>query len=231
MKRGKNYRGVVAKIEMNKIYILSEAIDIAKNTQRAKFDESIDVAINLNLKKSHSFRGVLSFPHRFGKETRILVFAKGEYAQEAEKSGADYVGSEDLVEKIKDGFLDFDVAVATPDLMPLVGKLGPILGRRGLMPNPKTQTVTRDIKRTVQALKKGRLEYKADKEGVLHFRMGKCSMNSSALYENFNELLSEVSHRRPVDVKGNFIKSIFISTTMGPSVRIDALRALEDIKK
>jgi large subunit ribosomal protein L1 len=186
----------------------------------AKFDETVEVSINLALKKSQTVRDTVVLPHQFKGEKKILVFAKGDKAEEARQAGATYVGDEDLIEKIKGGWLDFDIAVATPDMMKDVGKLGQILGRRGLMPNPKTQTVTFDIKGALNELKKGRIEFRSDKTGVIHLAIGKVSMEPKAIAENLVTVLQEIERKKPADAKGNFIKSIYISSTMGPGVRI-----------
>ncbi len=220
MKRGKKYREALTKYDRTKQYPLDEAIRIVKELSYAKFDETIEMAMKLNIKAKHSIRDTLVLPNHFGAEKKILVFAKGEKAEEAEKAGATYVGDTDLIEKIKGGWLDFDVAVATPDMMKDVGKLGPILGRRGLMPNPKTQTVTFDIKGAVAELKKGRVEFRADKTGVVHLAVGKVSMDDEKIMENAKTFLEEVKRKRPADVKGEFIKSIAVSSTMSPGVKV-----------
>ncbi|KGM43074.1 LSU ribosomal protein L1p (L10Ae) [Olavius algarvensis spirochete endosymbiont] len=220
MKHGKQYRKSFEKLDISKVYGIQEGVDIAKAMAFAKFDETLDVSVKLNVKKSHSVRETFVLPHRFAVEKRVLVFAKDEKAKEAEEAGASVVGAEDLVEKIKGGWLEFDVCVATPDMMRGVGTLGPILGRRGLMPNPKTRTVTMDIKETVGELKQGRIEFRADKGGVVHLPVGKVSMESSKVRDNIEAFISELSRKRPADVKGNFIKSINLSSTMGPGLKL-----------
>jgi large subunit ribosomal protein L1 len=221
MKRGKKYAGAVKKYNPLEAYAPEKAVDVVKQTAYAKFDETVDISINLSLKKSQTVRDTLVLPCQFREgEKKILVFAKGDKVEEAKQAGATYVGDNDLIEKIKGGWLDFDVAVATPDMMKDVGRLGQILGRRGLMPNPKTQTVTFDIKAAVNELKKGRVEYRSDKTGAIHLAVGKVSMDAKAVAENIAAVLQDVERKRPPDAKGNFIKSVYISSTMGPGVRI-----------
>ncbi|ACH93338.1 50S ribosomal protein L1 [Borrelia duttonii] len=220
-KSGKKYLQALSKVNKLKSYNIDDAISLLKEIKFVKFDETIDVSVNLNLKKNHTVRETLVLPHQFMKEKRILVFAKGEKAEEAREFGAAYVGDDDLINKIKDGFSDFDVVVATPDMMKDVGKLGPILGKRGLMPNPKTQTITNDLKGTIASLKKGRTEFRANKNGVINFSVGKSSMDSKKIRENYDEFIKELLKRRPSDLKGTFVDSVYVSSTMGPSVKID----------
>jgi len=220
MRRGKKYNQAVKGYDKQELFDLDKAIGMAKEFSFAGFDETVEMAIRLNIKSKHTIRDTLVLPNSFKKEKKILVFAKGEKVEEAEKAGAAFVGDLDLVEKIKGGWLDFDVAVATPDMMKDVGKLGPILGRRGLMPNPKTQTVTFDLKGAIAELKKGRVEFRADKTGVVHLPIGKVSMDSKMIIENANVFYEEVSKRKPVDVKGEFIKSVAVATTMGPGIKV-----------
>jgi large subunit ribosomal protein L1 len=196
----------------------------------AKFDETVEVSIRLNLKSKHTVRDTLVLPHGFRAEKRILVFAKGDKAEEARANGAAFVGDQDLIDKIQGGWLDFDIAVATPDMMKDVGKLGQVLGRRGLMPNPKTKTVTFDVKGAVEELKKGRVEFKADKSGVVHMAIGKVSMDAEKIVENARLLLQEVLRKRPADLKGEYIRSIAMSSTMGPGVRLNAKEKFEGSK-
>ncbi|MCX7787102.1 MAG: 50S ribosomal protein L1 [Spirochaetes bacterium] len=220
MKRGKKYLEALKKYNPKESYSPAKAAELVKQMAFAKFDETVEVSINLALKKSQTVRDTLVLPHQFKGEKKILVFAKGDKAEEARQAGATYVGDEDLIEKIKGGWLDFDIAVATPDMMKDVGKLGQILGRRGLMPNPKTQTVTFDIKGALNELKKGRIEYRSDKTGVIHLAIGKVSMEPKAIAENLVTVLQEIERKKPADAKGNFIKSVYISSTMGPGIRI-----------
>lgn len=220
MVHGKKYRAASSQYDPQKAYDAEEAIAVVKKLAFAKFDETVELSLNINLKKSATVRDTVVLPHQFTKEKKILVFAKGDKAREAEDAGATYVGDDDLIEKIKGGWLDFDVCVATPDMMKDVGKLGPVLGRRGLMPNPKTQTVTFDIKGAIAELRKGRVEFRADKTGVIHLAVGKVSMDPAQLKENMEVIVSEVDRRRPPETKGEFIKTVAISSTMGPGVRV-----------
>jgi large subunit ribosomal protein L1 len=219
-KRGKKYRTAVADYDRTVQLPLQEAVDKIKTMSFAKFDETVEVSIKLNLKKNQSLRDTMVLPNQFQEGKKILVFAKGEKAEEAKEAGAAFVGDSDLVEKIKGGWLDFDIAVATPDMMKEVGTLGPILGRRGLMPNPKTRTVTFDIKEALAELQKGRLEFRADKTGVVHLAVGKVSMEADKLRENAQVFIDEVMRKRPSDTKGEYVKSISISSTMGPGVKV-----------
>ena len=221
MKRSKKYAEAVQKYNKQEEYSLNQAIDLVKEMAYAKFDETIEVALKLSIKAKHSIRDTFALPNSFRKDKKILVFAKGDKAAEAKESGAAYVGDQDLVERIKGGWLDFDVAVATPDMMKEVGKLGPILGRRGLMPNPKTKTVTFDIKEALAELKKGRVEFRADKTGVVHLPIGKLSMDKDKISDNARHFIEEVKRKRPVDLKGEFVKSIALSSTMGPGIKIN----------
>ena len=221
MKRGKKYKESFAKVEFGKLYNVDDAIGMVKELAYVKFDETIDVSVKLNIKKSHSVRDTLVLPHQFKSEKRVLVFAKGDKAKEAEEAGATYVGGEELVEKIKGGWLEFDVCVATPDMMRDVGKLGPILGRKGMMPNPKTRTVTMDVKGALAELKKGRTEYRADKTGVVHIAVGKVSMDAAGIKENVDLFLVDLAKKKPSDIKGDFVKSVAISSSMGPGIKID----------
>ncbi len=220
MKRGKKYAAALAAYDKQQVYEPQEAVAIVKKIAPAKFDETVEISMNLNLKKSASVRDTLVLPNQFSAQKKILVFAKGEKADEAREAGATYVGDDDLIEKIKDGWLDFDVAVATPDMMKDVGRLGPILGRRGLMPNPKTQTVTFNLKEAIAELNKGRVEFRSDKTGVVHLAVGKVSMEPTAIAENITAVVSEVEKRRPAETKGTFIKTVAVSSTMGPGVKV-----------
>ncbi|GHU61014.1 50S ribosomal protein L1 [Spirochaetia bacterium] len=218
MSRGKKYVESLKKYDAAASYPLKEAVDKVKTLAFAKFDETVDLSVKLNLKKSQSVRDTVVLPHQFHAEKRILVFCKAEKEKEAQDAGATYVGAEDLIEKIKGGWLDFDVAVATPDMMKDVGKLGMILGRRGLMPNPKTGTVTFDLKSALSELKKGRVEFRADKTGVVHLAVGKVSMDTEKLAENVLAVVAEVKRKRPADAKGEFVNTVSVSSTMGPGV-------------
>ncbi len=220
MTRGKKYRKALESVDRTRTYPVDEAVSLVKSLAFAKFDETIELSMNLNLKKSQTVRDTTVLPHQFTGEKRILVFAKGDKAEEARAAGATYVGDDDLIEKIRSGWTDFDVAVATPDMMKDVGRLGPVLGRRGLMPNPKTQTVTMDITAAIQQLRQGRIEFRADKTGVIHIAVGKVSMEPAQVVENINVVVKEVERRRPADAKGMFVKTIAVSSTMGPGVRV-----------
>jgi len=224
---GKKFKESLEKVEAGKVYGYDEAIKLVKDISFAKFDETIDVSAKLNLKKSHSVRDTVVLPNQFKGEKKILVFAKGDKAKEAEEAGATYVGAEELVDKIKGGWLDFDLCVATPDMMKDVGKLGPILGRRGMMPNPKTRTVTMDVKGALEELKQGRIEYRADKTGVVHMSVGKVSMDEAQVKENLLVFVGDLMKKRPSDVKGEFVKSLSISSTMGPGLKVEILENKE----
>ncbi|GHV27950.1 50S ribosomal protein L1 [Spirochaetia bacterium] len=220
MSRGKKYAEALKKYDAVASYPLKEAVEKVKTLAFAKFDETIDLSVKLNLKKSQSVRDTVVLPHQFRAEKRVLVFCKAEKEKEAQEAGATYVGAEDLIDKIKGGWLDFDVAVATPDMMKDVGKLGMVLGRRGLMPNPKTGTVTFDLKSALSELKKGRVEFRADKTGVVHLAVGKVSMDAEKLAENIRSVVTEVKRKRPSDAKGEFVVTVSVSSTMGPGVWI-----------
>jgi large subunit ribosomal protein L1 len=220
MKHGKKYNEAAKKFDHDQSFEIPEACALVKGNSFAKFDETVEVHVRLNLKKSQSVRDTVVLPHQFHGEKKILVFCKGEKEKEALEAGAAFAGSDELIEKIKGGWLDFDVAVATPDMMKDVGKLGMVLGRKGLMPNPKTGTVTHDIKAAVAELKKGRTEFRTDKSGIIHLAIGKVSMEPAAVAENVGTLLSEVQRKRPSDTKGEFVTSVFLTSTMGPGVRV-----------
>lgn len=228
-KHGKKYQDVEKLIEGGKFYEPKEAFELVKKTGTAKFDESVEVAIKLGVDARHAdqqVRGTVVLPNGTGKTVRVLVFAKGEKAIEAEKAGADYVGAEDLTEKIQGGWLDFDVAIATPDMMGTVGKLGRVLGPRGLMPNPKAGTVTFDVARAVQESKAGRIEYRVDKAGAIHAPLGKVSFDVDKLYENFDALVSALVKAKPAASKGQYLRQIYIATTMGPGIPISPQKAI-----
>ncbi len=220
MKHGKKYLAALEKVEQGKLYSYDEALALVKSVAFAKFDETVEVSVKLNLKKSHTVRDTVVMPNTFLGEKKVLVFAKGEKADEARAAGAAFVGDTDLIEKIRGGWMDFDVCVATPDMMKDVGKLGPVLGRRGLMPNPKTGTVTNDLVAAMKELKAGRLEFRADKTGVVHLPVGKVSMEPAKVRENVQVFMSELERRRPADLKGEFIRSVALSSTMGPGVKV-----------
>jgi large subunit ribosomal protein L1 len=225
---GKKYREAKNKIDRTKRYTLEEAIQLLPETSYARFDEGIDVAIRLgvDIKKSEQMvRGTVILPHGTGKKVKVLVFAQGEKEKEAREAGTDFVGGEELVEKILHGWLDFDKAIATPDMMKVVSKLGKVLGPRGLMPNPKVGTVTFDVGKAVQDLKSGKVEFKADKAGNLHVSVGKVSFGQEKLRENILTLLDAVIKAKPTSSKGTYVKGLAISTTMGPGIKVDPLSA------
>jgi large subunit ribosomal protein L1 len=220
----KKKKAVREKIDLTKEYSLEDAVSLVKESSYARFDESIDLAVNLGIdprKSDQIVRGAVVLPHGIGKKIRVLVFAKGEKEKEAIDAGADYVGSEDLVEKISKGWLDFDKAVATPDIMGLVGKLGKILGPRGLMPNPKLGTVTFDIAKAVKEIKAGKVEYKAEKAGIVHVSIGKVSFASNKLRENVKAIIDSLVKAKPATSKGKYLKKLSISSTMGPGISVD----------
>ncbi len=221
MKHGKKYRASAAKYDLTKKYDVAAACQMVQDMKVANFDETVEVHVNLKMDKSTSVRDTLVFPNQFKGEKRVLVFCKGDKVDEALKAGAAYAGSDEYIEKVKGGWLDFDVAVATPDMMKDVGRLGMVLGRKGLMPNPKTGTVTNDVVAAISELKKGRTEYRADKGGVIHIAVGKLSMEPAKVAENVNVLLSEVAKKAPNGVVQNFITSVSLSSTMGPGVWVD----------
>lgn len=227
-KQGKRFDASTAKIDRQRRYDVTEAFALLKELVAAKFDETVDVAINLGVdpKKSEQMvRGVVRLPHGTGRKVRILVFAKGEKAQEAMAAGADYVGAEDLVLKIQEGWLDFDKAIATPDMMPKVGPIAKILGPRGLMPNPKVGTVTTDVGKAVAEEKAGRVEFRVEKAGIVHAPIGKMSFSAQHLEENFRALMEQVSRHKPATSKGNYIQAISLSSTMGPGIKLDPSKA------
>lgn len=221
MGKGKKYLEAAKKVNRAEAYSLEDAVKLVKEMAFAKFNETVEVSVALTLKKSQSVRDTVVLPNQFSAQKRILVFAKGEKAQEALDNGAAYVGDLDLIEKIKDGWMDFDIAVATPDMMKDVGRLGPVLGRRGLMPNPKTHTVTFDIKEALSELGKGRTEFRSDKTGVVHLAVGKVDMEPAAIVQNTKAVITEIIRKKPQDAKGDFIISVYVSSTMGPGVRVN----------
>lgn len=226
MKRGKAYKQAAAKIEKNRLYEPVEAIKLVKEMAAAKFDETVEAHVKLGVDPRHAdqqVRGTVSLPHGTGKTLKVLVFAKGEKVKEAEQAGADYVGAEDMAEKIQGGWFDFDVAVATPDMMSVVGKLGKILGPRGLMPNPKAGTVTFDIERTIKELKAGRIEFRVDKTSIVHVPIGRVSFEEEKLQDNLNAFAEALIKAKPAAAKGQYMRSINICSTMGPGVKINPL--------
>lgn len=229
-KEGKRLRAARAKVETDKLYSLEDACQVVASTASAKFDETVEVAVRLGVdpkKAEQNVRGSIALPHGLGKAVRVLVFAKGDKAKEATEAGADFVGGDDLVEKIKGGFFDFDSVVATPDMMAQVGKVGKLLGPRGLMPSPKVGTVTFDISETVKSVKAGRAEYRVDKAGIVHASIGKASFGGGKILENAQALFQAINRAKPSTSKGVYLQSASMALTMGPGVAVDvsALRA------
>lgn len=223
-KVGKRLKSARESIDATKDYSLTDAVKLIKGAAKTKFDETIDVAMNLGVDPKHSdqmVRGVIAMPNGLGKEVRVAVFAKGDKAEAAKAAGADLVGAEDLAEMIQKGEMNFDRCIATPDMMAVVGRIGKILGPRGLMPNPKLGTVTPDVAKAVKAAKSGSVEFKVEKAGIVHAGIGKASFKAEALAENIRALIDAVQKARPSGVKGSYIKRVSISSTMGPSVKID----------
>ena len=225
MASGKKYKAAAALVDRKKLYSLEEAIGLAKKTARTKFDETVDLAVKLGVDPKQAdqmVRGTVVLPHGTGKKVKILVFAKGEKEKEARDAGADYVGAEDLADKIqKEGWTDFDTVVATPDIMGLVGKLGKVLGPRGLMPNPKTGTVTFDVAKAIKDIRAGKVEYRVEKAGIVHVPVGKSSFDESKLVDNAKAVLESIIKAKPSSSKGKYLKSVGVSTTMGPGIHMD----------
>ncbi len=223
-KHGKKYQNACKKVDRDKRYDLSEALDLVLETKTAKFDETVDLAAKLGVNPRHAdqmVRGAVVLPHGTGRSVKVLVFAKGEKMEEAREAGADFVGEDDLVEKVQGGWVDFDKAVATPDMMGKVGRLGKVLGPRGLMPNPKVGTVTFDVGKAVSELKAGKVEYRVDKAGIIHSPVGKVSFGKEKLFENTKVLIEELWKKKPQTAKGAYFKSITLSATMGPGIKMD----------
>ncbi|MFH1861153.1 MAG: 50S ribosomal protein L1 [bacterium] len=224
-KIGKKLSQAMGMIDKTKVYEVDEAIDLAKKASFVKFDESVDVSIKLGVNPKHAdqqVRSTVVLPHGTGKKVRIAVFAKGEKALEAEKAGADVIGEKDLIDKIKAGFLDFDVSIATPDMMKDVGQLGKVLGPRGLMPNPKSGTVTMDIERAINEVRRGKIEFRCDSFGIVHSSIGKVSFAIDKLHDNFRAFFLAILKAKPQAVKGQYVRGVDISTTMGPGIKIDS---------
>lgn len=231
MKRGKNYQDSAKLVDKLTLYTPEEAMDLAIKTSKAKFDETIELAVKLGVDPRHAdqqVRGAVVLPHGTGKTVKVLVFAKGEKAREAEAAGADFVGAEELVEKVqKENWFAYDVVVATPDMMGVVGKLGRVLGPKGLMPNPKSGTVTFDITRALSDIKAGKVEYRVDKTSIIHVPIGKRSFGVEKLRDNFRILMEAVVKAKPAAAKGQYLKSVVVSSTMGPGIKINTARSLE----
>ena len=221
---GKSYRAALAKLDRSQRYLLEDGLSLVKETARAKFNETVEMAVRLGVdprQADQNVRGTVSLPHGMGKTVRVLAFAKGEKEKEAQEAGADFVGAEDLIKKISDGWFDFDKAVATPDMMAAVGRIGKVLGPRGLMPNPKTGTVTVDIGKAVKEIKAGKLEFRVDKAGIVHVPVGKASFNPEQLIDNARAVLASILRAKPASAKGNYVRGVTVSTTMGPGIKID----------
>lgn len=225
MAEGKKYKSAAAKVDRSKRYLLEDACKLLPETTVAKFDESVDIAVRLGVDPKHAdqmVRGAVVLPHGTGKSQRVAVVAKGDKANEARAAGADFVGAEDLVERIqKESWTDFDSMVATPDMMGLVGRLGRVLGPKGLMPNPKVGTVTNDVARAVRELKAGRVEFRVEKAGIVHARIGKASFGSDKLRDNARTMIETLLRLKPASAKGSYMRSVTLSTSMGPGIRVD----------
>lgn len=234
MKHSKRYRSYVEKVDRTKYYVLDEAVKIIRGNIGCKFDESVEIAARLGVDPKHAdqmVRGTVALPHGTGKKVRVLAFAAGEKEAEAKAAGADFVGSDDLVEKIQGGWLDFDVAVATPDMMKIIGKLGKILGTRGLMPNPKSGTVTIDIGKAVRELKAGRIEYRVDRQANIAVPVGKVSFSEDMLVENVKTFVDALMKAKPAAAKGQYLKSLSICSTMGVGIKLDYQSLITELKK
>jgi large subunit ribosomal protein L1 len=232
-KHGKSYVEALAKVDRLREYTPHEAIRLMKETKRVKFDESVEVHFRTGLNVRHAdeqLRGTIALPHGLGKEVKIAVFAKGDKAKEAEEAGADVVGAEDLAAKVQEGFMDFDVAIATPDMMPIVGRLGRILGPSGKMPNPKVGTVTMDVAKAVQESKSGKVEYRTDRTAIVHMTVGKTSFSDEQLLENYQAVLEELIRAKPSAAKGKYIRTITLASTQGPGIKVDPSRTKDLIE-
>ena len=226
-KHGRQFLEDRSKVDREREYAPSDAMALVKETKRAKFDESVEVHIRTGLNVRHAdeqLRGTIALPHGLGKEAKIAVFAKGDKAKEAEEAGADIVGAEDLAERVSEGFTDFDVAIATPDMMPVVGRLGRILGPQGKMPNPKVGTVTMDVAKAVSESKAGKIEYRTDRNAIVHLPIGKLSFDEQRLLENYAALIDEIVKAKPASAKGRYLHTVTLTTSMGPGVKVDPSR-------
>ncbi len=223
-KHGKKYLEVKQKVDRNRLYTPAEAIKLVKETKRANFDETVEVHVRTGLNVRHAdeqLRGTIALPHGLGKDVTIAVFARGDKAREAEEAGADFVGADDLAARVQDGFTDFDVAIATPDMMPVVGRLGRILGPQGKMPNPKVGTVTMDVAKAVEESKSGKVEYRTDRTAIVHLSLGKTSFPDEQLLENYQAVIEELIRAKPSAAKGKYIRTVTFASTMGPGVKVD----------
>ena len=231
-KQGKKYTDATRRYDRDQLHTSAEAVNLVKSLASASFDETIEVAVRLGVdprKADQMVRGTVALPSGTGKDVRIAVFAQGDAATEARAAGADFVGADDLAAEVEGGMLDFDVAIATPDLMPLVGKLGRVLGPRGLMPNPKTGTVTTDVAKAVEDFKGGKVEYRTDRYGNVHVPLGKVSFDIEKLTENFRAVIDEINRAKPASSKGRFVKKVSLTTTMGPGIKVDPSRLRDDL--
>jgi len=230
MAHGKRYREQYGKIDRDRAYPPAEAIALVKQTASARFDETVELHVLLGVNVRHAdeqLRGTLALPHGLGKEVTVAVFAQGEKARDAEAAGADYVGGEDLAKKVEEGWTDFDVAIATPDMMPTVGRLGRVLGPQGKMPNPKVGTVTEDIEKAVSDSKAGKVEYRTDRQAIVHLAIGKASFDEQKLLDNYNAVMEEIIRAKPSAAKGKYIRSCTLATTMGPGIRVDTSKGAD----
>jgi large subunit ribosomal protein L1 len=233
-KHGKTYLQARAQVDREREYTPLEAIALIKKTARAKFDESVEVHVRTGLNVRHAdeqLRGTIALPNGLGKDVKIAVFAQGEKAREAEEAGADFVGAEDLAKRVEEGFTDFDVAIATPDLMPLVGKLGRVLGPQGKMPNPKVGTVTMDVRKAVEESKAGKVEYRTDRTAIVHLVIGKASFEDRSLLENYAAVIDELIRAKPSAAKGRYLRTITLASTQGPGVKVDPSRTRDIIEE
>jgi large subunit ribosomal protein L1 len=233
-KHGKRYRALYEKVDREREYSPAEAIALIKEFQSAKFPETVECHIRTGLNVRHAdqqLRGTIAFPHGLGKELTVVVFAKGDKAREAEEAGADRVGDDDLAKEVEEGFTDFDVAIATPDMMPTVGKLGRILGPQGKMPNPKVGTVTDDIGKAVSESKAGKVEYRTDRMAIVHVSIGRADLEARQLLENYAALIDEIHRAKPAAAKGRYLRTVTLTTTMGPGVRVDPLRTRDIVEE
>jgi large subunit ribosomal protein L1 len=221
---GKSYRAALAKVDRNQRYLLEDTLRLVKETARAKFDETVEMAVRLGVdprQADQNVRGTVTLPHGMGKAVRVLAFAKGDKEREAQEAGADFVGSDELIKRISEGWFDFDKAVATPDVMAAVGRIGKVLGPRGLMPNPRTGTVTMDIGKAIKEIKAGKLEFRVDKAGIVHVPVGKASFGAEQLIDNAKAVLLSILRAKPASAKGNYVRGVTLSTTMGPGIKVD----------
>lgn len=230
MAHGKRFRMQHQKVQRDRLYPPAEAVALIKETASAKFDETVELHVLLGVNVRHAdeqLRGTLALPHGLGKDVSVAVFAQGAKARDAEAAGADFVGAQDLAEKVQEGWTDFDVAIATPDMMPVVGQLGRILGPQGKMPNPKVGTVTEDIEKAVQDSKSGKVEYRTDRQAIVHMAIGKASFDDQKLLDNYTAVMDEILRAKPAGAKGKYIRSATLATTMGPGIRVDTGKAVD----